>query len=77
MAESTELAQTTPKLTQSTDVKKTSGSDAVAPDSNDPNASRQSWVADGWKATIVRADGTIERVPNFSELFPGRELPVG
>jgi len=36
------------------------------------NASRQSWVADGWKAVITRADGTVESVPNFSELFPGQ-----
>lgn len=43
----------------------------------DPNASRQSWVADGWKAVITHADGTVENIPNFSELFPGQELPVG
>ena len=43
---------------------------------NDPNSSRQSWVADGWKATIKRADGTVEEVPNFSDLFPGQELPT-
>lgn len=42
----------------------------------DPNASRKNWVADGWKTTITHADGTVERVPNFSELFPGQELPV-
>ena len=44
---------------------------------NDPNSSRQSWVADGWKATIERADGTVEEVPSFSDLFPGQELPTG
>ena len=44
---------------------------------NDPNSSRQSWVADGWKATIERADGTVEEVPSFSYLFPGQELPTG
>ncbi len=37
----------------------------------------QSWVADGWKATIERADGTVEEVPSFSDLFPGQELPTG
>lgn len=44
---------------------------------NDPNSSRQSWVADGWKAVIERADGTVEEVPSFSDLFPGQELPTG
>ena len=48
-----------------------------ATDAADPNASRQSWVADGWKAVITHADGTVENIPNFSELFPGQELPVG
>ena len=43
----------------------------------DPSASRKSWVADGWKAVITRADGTVEQVPSFSELFPGQELPAG
>jgi len=45
--------------------------------SDDPNSSHQSWVADGWKATIERADGTVEEVPSFSDLFPGQELPTG
>ena len=45
--------------------------------SNDPNSSHQSWVADGWKAIIERADGTVEEVPSFSDLFPGQELPTG
>ena len=40
------------------------------------NASRRSWAADGWKAVIVQADGTVENVPNCSELFPGQELPA-
>lgn len=50
---------------------------ASATGAADPNASRQSWVADGWKAVITHADGTVENIPNFSELFPGQELPVG
>lgn len=50
---------------------------SIAPEagSDDPGASRQSWVADGWTAAITRADGTVERVPNFSGLYPGQELP--
>lgn len=43
----------------------------------DPNASRQNWVADGWKAVITRADGTVESVPNFSELFLGQAASSG
>ena len=35
----------------------------------------ESWAADGWTITIERADGTIEKVPNFSSLFPGWEEP--
>lgn len=59
---------------------KSSTSNAPAPTSaasSDPNASRQSWVADGWTASVIHADGTVERIPNFSELFPGQELPAG
>ena len=61
---------------------KTPASNAAVPvsaasksSSADPNTSSQSWVADGWKAAITRADGTVEQVPSFSELFPGQELP--
>ena len=54
-----------------------SGPAASASSSGEPNASRRSWVSDGWKAAITHADGTVERVPNFSELFPGRKLPAG
>ena len=39
-----------------------------APASSTPGASRQSWVADGWTATVTHADGTVKRVPNLSEL---------
>lgn len=39
-----------------------------APASSTPDASRQSWVADGWTATVTHADGTVKRVPNLSEL---------
>lgn len=30
----------------------------------------QSWVADGFEGTITSEDGTVTRVPHFSELFP-------
>mgnify|MGYP000444345376 CR=1 FL=1 len=36
----------------------------------------QSWVADGWEATITHADGTVESIPTFSECFPGWDIPV-
>lgn len=36
----------------------------------------ESWVAEGWNATITHADGTVEEVPTFSELFPGWDMPV-
>lgn len=79
MAESVALSQAEPTATQpaaaSTPVSaaNTTGATGAA----DPNASRQSWVADGWKAVITHADGTVENVPTFSELFPGQELPAG
>ena len=41
-------------------------SDSEIAGSND--ISHQSWVADGWKATITHADGTVEQVPNLSDL---------
>ena len=44
---------------------------------NDPNSSHQSWVADGMQAFIKDEDGTVTRVPNFSEVFPGQEPPAG
>lgn len=36
----------------------------------------KSWVAEGWNATITHADGTVEEVPTFAELFPGWDMPV-
>lgn len=36
----------------------------------------KSWVADGWNATITHADGTVEDIPTFAELFPGWDMPV-
>ena len=36
----------------------------------------QTWVADGLEAYVTSPDGTVERVPAFSELFPGWELPT-
>lgn len=74
MAESVEPGKA-PSWSVQTD--QTPVSNAPASASGDPNASRQSWVADGWTATVTRADGTVERVPNFSELFPGQALPAG
>lgn len=35
----------------------------------------KSWSADGVEITIERADGTMETVPKFSELFPGWDYP--
>lgn len=32
--------------------------------------SSDGWCADGFSGTVTYADGTVERVPNFSELFP-------
>lgn len=78
MAESVTLSKTTPETVHSAATPKsastanTTGATGAA----DPNASRQSWVADGWKAVITHADGTVENIPNFSELFPGQELPA-
>lgn len=77
MAESVALIEAVPVSAQSAAESETPSTNAATPSSNDPNASRQSWVADGWKAVITRADGTVEKVPNFSELFPGQELPAG
>lgn len=77
MAESVALIEAVPVSSQSAAESETPSMNAATPSSNDPNASRQSWVADGWKAVITRADGTVEKVPNFSELFPGQELPAG
>lgn len=36
----------------------------------------ENWVADGWNITITHADGTVEEVPTFSELFPGWDIPA-
>lgn len=37
----------------------------------------ESWVADGFDAVVVHADGTETKLPHFSELFPEDwELPV-
>lgn len=36
----------------------------------------KSWVANGWNATITHADGTVEEIPTFAELFPGWDMPV-
>lgn len=85
MAESVALSQAEPTAAQPAAASKpvsaanTTGATGATGATNaaDPNASRQSWVADGWKAVITHADGTVERVPNFSELFPGQELPAG
>lgn len=35
----------------------------------------QGWVADGFSAVVTRADGTVESLPTFSELFPEWEMP--
>ena len=35
---------------------------------NPSNQNHASWVADGWKATITRAGGTVEELPNLSDL---------
>ena len=82
MAESVEPGKTRPE--QASDVSKTPTSNAPASapaasasSSGEPNASRRSWVSGGWKAAITHADGTVERVPDFSELFPGQKLPAG
>lgn len=77
MAESAEPTKTALAPTQLVATSKTPTTNAAVPTSNDPNTSHQSWVADGWKAVITRADGTVEKVPSFSELFPGQELPTG
>lgn len=36
----------------------------------------ESWAADGVEMYVNRQDGTIEKVPEFSELFPGWDIPV-
>jgi len=54
----------------------TANAASVTTSTVDPNTSRQSWVADGRKATLTRADGTVEEFPTFSEFFPGQELPT-
>lgn len=35
------------------------------------------WVADGYNANTIDADGKRVPFPHFSELFPGWEMPVG
>lgn len=35
----------------------------------------KSWVADGVDAYVTRRDGTIEKIPEFSEVFPGWDIP--
>lgn len=35
----------------------------------------ESWSADGMEVYIIRRDGTTEKVPEFSELFPGWNIP--
>lgn len=75
MAESVALSKADPTAAQpvSTSTPASTTNTAGVPD---PNTSRESWAADGWKTVIVRADGTVEQVPNFSELFPGQKLPA-
>jgi hypothetical protein len=36
----------------------------------------QSWVADGYTMYTTSADGTVEDLPHFSELFPDWDMPV-
>jgi len=36
----------------------------------------ENWVADDFEATLVREDGTTTNLPQFSELFPGWDIPV-
>lgn len=36
----------------------------------------RSWAADGCSVSIQRADGTEEFLPQFSELFPGWDIPT-
>lgn len=36
----------------------------------------EDWVADGFDAVVVHADGTETELPHFSELFPDWDLPV-
>lgn len=36
----------------------------------------EGWAADGVEAYVKRRDGTIEKLPEFSELFPGWDIPV-
>lgn len=36
----------------------------------------KSWVADGYEATLTRKDGTVTKIPHFSELFPGWDIPA-
>lgn len=35
----------------------------------------KSWTADGVVAFVRHRDGTIEKIPEFSEVFPGWEIP--
>lgn len=36
----------------------------------------ESWSADGVEMYVIRQDGTTEKVPKFSELFPEWDMPV-
>lgn len=36
----------------------------------------ESWVADGYNAAVIDADGTATALPHFSELFPNWDAPV-
>ena len=37
----------------------------------------KSWVADGFEVTVTRADGPVTKIPQFSKLFPGWDIPAG
>lgn len=36
----------------------------------------ESWVADGYNAAVIDADGTTTALPHFSELFPDWDAPL-
>lgn len=37
----------------------------------------ETWIADGYEATVTEPNGTVHNVPHFSELFPADwDLPI-
>lgn len=47
------------------------------PAANTPASDQKSWAADGWNVTVTGKDGNKEKIPTYSDLYPGQDLPDG